>query len=304
MRVLLLTVLAVGAAFSSGARIVDVRQVRQVPVEGGLPVARAALSADGSFVIASEANGNSLRRVDLSTGKTIKIADNGSMSGLQISRDGTTVVFRQNSRDKRRLTVSSVHAADLSTGREAAVAAPTRRLQGFALSDAGVVEAVSDGRAMARKPGKDAAETTGMPVVGIDRGHLVVTVAGETRVLDPQGRGSYLWPQLSPDGRHIVYYKVSEGCFVCDTDGMDVRALGYLHAATWLDNTTVVGMQDFDDGTVTTRSAIVAARADGSETQTLTDDGVVALFPTGSFDAGAITFTDNSGALYVMTISR
>ncbi|MDE6463924.1 MAG: hypothetical protein K2L16_04750, partial [Muribaculaceae bacterium] len=126
-------------------------------------------------------------------------------------------------------------------------------------------------------------------------------VDGRTVTLDPQGRGSYLWPQLSPDGTKIVYYLAGRGCFVCDTDGSNVRPLGMLRAAKWLDNETIVGMNDVDDGEFITSSSIIASNLEGVR-QTLTSDDVIALYPSASADGRNIAFATPEGRLFIINL--
>lgn len=150
--------------------------------------------------------------------------------------------------------------------------------------------------------GQKVKAATAQPVVSIHYGHLEVTTPdGKTVTLDPQGRGSYLWPQLSPDGTKIVYYLARHGCFVCNLDGSDVRPLGYLHGARWINNDAVVGFQDYDDGAVTYKSAIVAADLQGTH-QTLTDESIIGLNPSVSADGSRIAFATTAGELYVINL--
>lgn len=301
MKKLLLMAVAVGAAITASAQLVTVSQVSKVTLPEGTEVQQAVLSPDGRYVVASSGRSNKLQRLELATGQAVAVTDNGSILDLKISPDNNTVVFRRRITDKNRLTQTGVQAVNLATGLNVEVTKPSRAQGGFCLSDAGVVNAVSKGKMKTKSVSGARAERE--TVVGIYRGHLMVTVDGKTTAIDPQGRGSYLWPTLSPDGKRIAYYKALSGCYTCNLDGSDVRALGYLHAPQWLDNNIVVGMQDDDDGMIVTSSAIVAMAADGSKVeQRLTGDDVIAVFPTCSADGKTIAFTDMTGGLYTITL--
>ncbi|MBR5744529.1 MAG: hypothetical protein IKX94_04295, partial [Muribaculaceae bacterium] len=138
--------------------------------------------------------------------------------------------------------------------------------------------------------------------VSIIDGQLCVSQNGATRVISPQGtrNASYLWPELSPDGKHICYYHSDTGTYVCDLNGKNVKPLGRLHAAKWLDNSTVVAMRDRDNGYVITSSEIVAKNISNLREQVLTPKGVVATYPTAS--AKRISFVTPKGELYLINL--
>ena len=91
------------------------------------------------------------------------------------------------------------------------------------------------------------------------------------------------------------------GCYVCDLKGNIVAELGKLHAARWLDNNTIVAMNDTDNGVVITSSAIVAASLDGKR-QTLTDASMKAMYPYASADGKKVVFTTDEGETYMINI--
>ncbi len=290
--------LIAGATFAS-AQLVEIESVRRISLPEDVLVNVPTISPDGSFAIVSDIAGTALTKVDLSTGKTARIADNGSGMHLQISKDGNNVVFRQTTTGKNRLRHTALKSVNIPTGKITELVKPTRNLSGFRISESGAVSSVADGKF--RSKGIAGAKNASVPVVGINRGHLELTVDGKTTTLDPQGRGSYLWPSISPDGKKIVYYKAQSGCYVCDLDGSNARNLGYIHAPVWLDNNTIVGCQDYDNGQVLTASKIVASSLDGVM-QTLTQDSVIAINPSADMSGKKIVFSTDRGELYVINL--
>ena len=79
-----------------------------------------------------------------------------------------------------------------------------------------------------------------------------------------------------------------------------MASLGYLHAAKWLNNSTVVAMRDRDNGYVITSSEIVAKNISNLREQVLTPKGVVATYPTAS--AKRISFVTPKGELYLINL--
>lgn len=140
------------------------------------------------------------------------------------------------------------------------------------------------------------------PVASIVNSQLVLDVNGRTTTLSPNGtEHSYIWPSVSPDGTKVCYFVCGRGCYVCDLKGNIVAELGKLHAAKWLDNNTIVAMNDTDNGVVITSSAIVAASLDGKR-QTLTDASMKAMYPYASADGKKVVFTTDEGETYMINI--
>lgn len=80
-----------------------------------------------------------------------------------------------------------------------------------------------------------------------------------------------------------------------------MRPLGYIHGARWINNESVVGFQDYDNGTEVLKSTIVAANLQGT-IQTLTDDSVIGINPSVSADGSRIVFSTIAGDLYVINL--
>ncbi len=287
------------ALWASG-QVVTVGTVSKINLPSDVKVSQPTISPDGSFVVVSDLNNPTLKTVDLKSGKTKTLTANGSGRGVQISADGSKVVYRQSTVNNKHLRYSSLKSVDVATGAETELVKPTRNLDGFAVNGNNVVALEKRKMKTKNLAGQKATRDV---AVSIERGHLNVTVNGKTTTIDPQGRSSYLWPQLSPDGTMIVYWAAYLGCFVCNLDGSNPISLGEIRAARWIDNNTVVGQRDTDNGEVITASELVAANLDG-KTQVLTDGNIIALNPTVSADGSKIAFSTADGQLYLMNISK
>lgn len=287
-------------SLAATAQVVEVQSIAQVPVQG-LEVNIARLNPAGTAVVASSNADNALYSVDLATGAVTRVADNGSALELAFSTDGSAIVYKT-STTKDRLRYYRVTTTDLTAGSTRHLTGESRHCASFSVSDQGVLSLSDQGRLQARSFAGKKLSVAAQPVVSINRGHLEVTMPdGTTTSIDPQGRGSYLWPTLSPDGTKIAYYAVGFGCYVCNLDGSDPKPLGYIHAPRWLNNDVVIGCKDYDDGTFITSASIVAADLKGN-VQTLTPDTIIALNPSATADGRAIAFSTPAGELYVITL--
>lgn len=301
MKKFIFSALALCVGMAASAQLVNVESVSKISLPQGVYVNVPTISPDGSFVVVSDLENTTLKSIDLATGSSKLLTDNGSGHGVKISDDGRTVVFRQRTVGKNHLTKTGLLSVDRVSGKTTEIVKPSRNLNaGFSVA-AGSVTAVENGRVKTK--GLNGAKATAAPVVSINYGHLDVTVNGKTTTIDPQGRGSYLWPALSPDGTKIVYWLAGAGCFVCNLDGSNPVKLGVLRATTWIDNNTLVGMHDIDDGTFITSSELIATDLRGTR-QTLTGSDVIALNPSVSADGKTLVFSTPDGELYMVKLSK
>lgn len=301
MKKILLSAAVLTASLFASAQLVEVTATGEVTLPEGMVVVIPTISPDGSFVVVSDAATDALTRINLADGATTVVTRNGSGQDVAISEDGTRIVFRQSTIDRNHLRRTALKSVDMTSGRESEIVAPSRRLNMGVAMAGNSVTAVENSRVKARNLAGGRAEQA--PVVSINYGHLDYTANGRTVTLDPQGRGSYLWPALSPDGTKVVYYLAGRGCFVCNTDGSDVREIGALRAAKWLDNNTVIGMRDVDNGEFVTSSCIIASDLNGVK-QILTGDDVIAMYPSASADGSKVAFATPEGKLYILTLNK
>jgi len=300
MKKIFVSALLLTAGLLSSAQIVTVKSCDKVALPQGTLATTPTISPDGTFVVYSQLNGRGLESVDIASGKTVKLTDNGSSYNLTITGDGNNVIFRQKTVNKNGLAYTALKSVNAKGGAEKTLVKPTRNLEGVSVNGSNVT-AVE--KRKARNKNLAGAKAVSQTTVSIDRGHLNVTVDGKTKTIDPQGRSSYLWPQLSPDGKKIVYYAAYMGCFVCNLDGSNPVSLGELRAAKWLDNNTVVGMLDKDNGSEITSSEIIAKTIDG-KAQRLTPSQMIALYPSVNADGSKVAFVSASGELYVLNIVK
>lgn len=300
MRKVLLS-LAVLASSVASAQLLNISSVEKVNLPAGVDAAQVALSHDGSFAVVNGASG--LQKVDLATGKAVKIGGTATLSGVEISEDGSTVVYKQPV-FKNKLRYTTLKSVNLKDGKEGTIVAASRNLQGFALAK-NSVGAVDNGKFTAKNL-DGAAATSIVTVASIKNGALMVSVNGVNNNISPQGTTgqSYLWPSVSPDGKKVLYYLVGQGAFVCNLDGSNPVSVGVMRAPKWYNNEIVLGMQDEDNGEIVTASKLVAASVDGKVMQDLTQVSSMAMYPAVAGNGSKVSFVTPAGELFVMNVNK
>ena len=275
------------------AQLVEIQSIAKVALPEGVSVDKATISPDGSFVVFSQNTVAGLHKMDLATNEINMISANGNSFDLKIAADGT-VVFRESRTAENKLRYTSLKAVN-ARGVETTLVAPTRDLNGFAVNGTNVMT-VDNNKIEAKSLNGGVAVQ--MPVASIRHGQLCI----DGKVISPNGQdgASYLWASISPIGTKVCYYYVAGGCYVADIDGSNPVFVGNIRAAQWLNDLTVVGMHDIDDGQVVTSSKLVAASIDGKTHQELTADESMAMFP--STNCGRIAYSTPAGELFIINL--
>ena len=297
MKQLFLSV-ALALSATAFAQLLEVESVTPLKLQGVGRSVVTGVSPKGDFLLLSDAQLNGLAKYDLSTNR-IEVISQARSAGLNVavSADGSCVAYREDSfRDRLRYT--GVKVRNFTTGTTKQLLRDTRNVNGVSLQGNTAVTVANGEAKTTALTGKAAKKTA--PVASIVNRRLVLTTNGTSKTLSPLGADrSYLWPSVSPDGKHICFYVAGTGCYISDLKGKIVARLGKIHAAKWLNSTTVVGMNDTDDGYTITSSAIVAATIDG-KSQVLTDSSLKAMYP---YPAGnKIFFSTDEGSNYIINI--
>ena len=281
------------AGVLSYAQLVEIQSIDKIDLPEGVLADKATISPDGSFVVFSQNTAAGLHKMDLASKEINMISANGNSFDLKIADDGT-VVFRESKTAENKLRYTSLKAVS-PRGVETTLLEPTRDLNGFAVNGTNVMTVDNNVCAAKSLNGGVAVQ---MPVASIRYGQLCI----DGKVISPNGTegASYLWASISPNGTKVCYYFVTGGCFVADIDGSNPVFVGNLHAAKWLNDLTVVGMNDIDNGYVVTSSKLIAASIDGKVTQELTTDESMAMYP--STNGKSITYTTPAGELFIINL--
>ncbi len=300
MKKILISTLLLCSGVMGFAQLLNVQSIEKVALPEGVTVGKATISPNGDFVVIAQNEKSGIHSLNLETKSITTISESGIMHDLKISKDGSTVVYREPRVNDNHMRQIALKAFDFKRSTESMVVPFCRDLQGVALINDNIV-AVNSEKITAKTLNGSEAKVT-MPVASIRYGQLCI----DGKVISPQGTtgNSYMWPSVSPDGTRVLYFLATRGCFVCNIDGSNPVRLGSLHAPRWYDNNTIIGMYDRDNGHEIYASRIVAISADGKVKQNLTEDASLALFPTISDTGDKISYTTPAGELFIININR
>ena len=300
MKKVLLSAVLLCSGVLGYAQLLNVQSIEKIALPQGVTINKATISPEGDFVVMAQNEKSGIHRLDLTTKAVTTISESGIMHNVKISRDGSTVVYREPRVNANRMRQIALKSFDLKRGVEATVVPYSRDLQGVAIIDNNIV-AVNSEKITTKSINGGEAKVT-MPVASIRYGQLCI----DGKVISPQGTtgNSYMWPSVSPDGTRVLYYLASSGCYIANIDGSNPVCLGLLHAPLCYDNNTVVGMYDRDNGHQIYASRLVAVSADGKVKQNITEDASLALFPSVNEVGSKIAYTTPAGELFIINITR
>jgi len=304
MKKLSLLILAFLSIPATWGQILDIRSIDKVnsPVSE-MTTEVAAISPDGDFLLLTSQAQKGLVKLDLnSNASTIITTARGAGFNVKISDDGNIIAYQEVEINNDRLLMRSVKTKDLSTGKITTITEPSRELQGFEF-DKNVVNTIVDNNIKTTSLKGSSTHST-KPVVSNKNLKLFITSNGQTREFTPNGNQfSYIWASISPNAKRILYYVSELGCYTCNLDGSGMIKLGELSAPQWIDDNTVIGMYDLDNGVTITSSSIIVKTLDGKE-QKLTADNMISLYPHPATNTGKIAFSTIEGDIYIINYTK
>lgn len=271
--------LAVVAPMIAAAQILEVESLQKINTPENSDTKIAGISPAGDYLLLTTTANEGLIRYDLATSKTTVLSKaQGAGYNVKISSDGKEIAYRETTIDNHRLRRNNILRQNFASGKRQLIAKGQRDLRKMDVREAE------------------------MSVTILDR-HIALTRGTQTTMLAPCGEDkSYIWPSISPDGKHLCFYVTTGGCYVSDIDGSHPQFVANAcRAAKWYDNNVIIGMADEDDGVRMTASAIVAYTLDGQK-QVLTDKSMIAVYPYAI--QGAIAFSTEQGETYLIKIKQ
>ncbi|MBI4428333.1 MAG: PD40 domain-containing protein [Ignavibacteriales bacterium] len=232
--------------------------------------------------------------------KTVRqvTSDPHSGFGYSVSHDGKTIAYRSTTilpshRRQQEIVVADIerdskHVVD--SGED--LSTPSFANEKLMYSKSGVRQELDS-----QTPGED------IQILGIENTKIVLLRGAQRILWDPFGNGSYIWPSLSPDKKHIAAYEIDRGTFVADLDGNIMAQLGRRDAPSWTyDGRWIAYMNEQDDGHQILASDILLISPDGKEIHPLTETAdAIELNPACSPTEKKIVFNTLDGKIFVLT---
>lgn len=266
-------------------------------------------SPDGEKLLFTDIRNSTLSIYDLQGKKITEVSSEqnaGQQAGFTPENEFIYYITQDPS-EKIRLKSLVFH--NLKTGSQFVVAGPSRELnvlEGAAKGTGSIIfleNGVVKQYDHTKKMVTDADSSTLRVFTDSDL-NLAVYQNREIRVLNPKGKGNYIWVSTSPDQKRILFVVSGKGTYSCNLKGQEIIDYGRLHAPKWSpDGTFIVGMDDYDDGEKFIRSDVVLVSSDGTTREVLNPGSkIIGLYPEISRDQKKLAFNDEKGMIYVMNI--
>lgn len=303
MKKRLLNLLVLIAVQTMAFAQIDIVSIEPIAGQETVGYSHPTFSPTGEYLLLTSVNFKGLSKYDLDSKTLTKLtdADNAGYQP-QVSDGGKIIVFRD-VETKNNLRYTSIKQLNLVNNKISTIDKASREMYPFAFVG-GKLKIGKKNTIKTKRVATDIRSVETSLLLAIENRDLVLYNNNVRTVLNPNGKGSYVYPAISPDEKHIVYTAIHDGCktYVSNIDGSNPVSLGYLGSPTWLGNDWIVGMDDKDDGHIITSSTLKAVKMDGSVAQVLdTPDQPIAVYPAASPSADAIAF-ESEGVIYLLKL--
>ena len=237
------------------------------------------ISPDGATLLYSSTDHTGLISYDLATGRSFTLDESAAAGFAPVFSQKGDKVYYQTASLVDGLLNRDVRVVALNSGKVTQLSKPSRRsveLRSFG-GDTFVCSTVYSIKVV-----RDGVETEIKPVAD---GH------------------SYLWPSLSPDGKHILFNEPFQGLFICDIDGGNLRKIAPKgDFPCWVADDAVVAVTTSDDGYNILSSQLQLFNLESGETLSLTADDVKVAELTASPFTGDLVFSTLEGRMFLMNV--
>lgn len=264
----------------------------------------SAVSPDGREILLSEPGYKGISLMDIRTGRKKVINDiQGAGFEPSFTGDGNFIIFKADDFSGVR-KLSSLLSFEVATGETRTLLPNTRNLTAPAVSGARIF-CLYEGLLVSSGAGtvELKSSATNDTVLLLEDLTPVINLNGQKKTLKPNGDGSYIWASLSPDKTKVLYYFTGKGTFISDLEGRILAAPGRVSAPKWLDNQTIIGMDDRGDGHTVTGSEIVCFSMGSNKTTYLTSTSSrTEMYPFPLPGGKSVVFQTSEGDIFIMKL--
>ncbi len=257
-----------------------------------------ALNPDGTGILYSSENHKGLWYKNLSSGNTVMITDAlGAGYDPGFSSKGNEIIYREN-RFVKGKKFSSVVSYDLVTKKSVVLDEGIRDLIIGKNSNRRCDNYIKENNLRSVQKTLQKINSS-VPLVFIENSKIVLYENNQKRILEPLGKGNYIWPSISPDKTKLLFTYAGKGTFISDMKGKILAEFGHADYPSWSpDGNWIVFMKDFDDGTKLTSSDIIIADSKGSKFFNLTEKrDNISLYPKWGNSTSEIFYNTDNGQI-------
>jgi hypothetical protein len=130
---------------------------------------------------------------------------------------------------------------------------------------------------------------------------LVVVKNNERVILNPLGKGVYVWETISPDGKFILFSFGNQGTFLADLNGNIILNIEGAHFPRFSpDGNYISFMKDEDDGHTYTESDLYVYSLEEDESYKITDtDERIEMYPEWSNNGKMLVYHTTEGEIFI-----
>jgi len=263
-----------------------------------------AFHPDGNSILASSPNFKGLFLIEL-TSKKIQELTNLQGAGYEpcFNSDGSKLFFRFDEFISMK-KYSSLFEYEFNSGKTTLLEEKNRNLTSPQVANNRLNYQSNGIQKYTLISSMKSANVQNEPWLQLENLKIVIYQNETQKEILPNGDGSYIWASLSPDKTKLVYTFQGRTTFVCDLQGKIIAEVGRLNAPKWLNNQTIIGMHDQDNGYITTGSEIYAySLTDNKQTILSTPKGKMAMYPIPSPDGKKIVFQTEKGELFILNVT-
>ncbi len=265
---------------------------------------------DGNRIFFARDNFKGISYFDLKNWRLDELnAEYGAGYGFGFSSDSKFIYYRKDE-FKKGLKYSSIYKQEISSKKKETILSGSREVSPPLITKQGNCFFTQKGKVkyitQQGKPVDKSKLAKESPMVLNEDGNLYVFRNGSKKLINPSGKNAYIWAELSPDEKYIVYTVAADQTYICDLNGKIKYKLGYANAPKWSpDGKWILFMDDKNNGNDYTSSELWVVSMDGSKRIQLTKtDNEIELYPEWSPSGNKITYHTIDGNIFILAVGR
>lgn len=270
---------------------------------------KAVWSPDGDRIAFSADKYNGIW-VSNARGKQIQqlTEDENAGFGFAWSPDGKAILARP-AVTENNLRYQLIKTYNTLSGESKEIVSPSRNITGLPVwSGNGTEVAVLIDKQTVKTQSGQPASKSAKKSNALSLGDVLVAVENpeNPELKFPQFEGRHIFNAVaSPNGEKVVFQVNGLGLFVSNTDGREVKNLGFAEQASWMpDGKHIIASTVKDDGKMITSAKLTAINVEtGDSTPLLSNRKILALRPSVSPNGKKVIFDNPAdGAIYLLEL--